>query len=180
MPFVLFHDFHPELAERETRSLTLPLPDYGLPAGRYGMLEMYCDEPGCDCRRVLFMVVSPEQAHPLAVVNFGWESLEFYSEWGAFGGVEFVEELKGPSLNIGSPQSKLAPGVLTIVKEVLLQDPAYIERLKRHYHMVRAAVDRKTVRRAAWRLDPRRRKRLRAEKLRERQAKRPRKRNPPS
>jgi len=54
MPFELFHNYFPEMAERETRSVVLTAPQNGLSAGNYGMLEMYCNEPGCDCRRVIF------------------------------------------------------------------------------------------------------------------------------
>ena len=167
MPFVPFHDFDPELAERETRSITLPEPSGGLPAGDYGMLEMYCDDKGCDCRRVLFLVVSSQFRKPLAVVNYGWESLEFYANWGPFDrSKEMALELKGPNLNIGSPQSPLAPSVLELIEDVLLPDPAYIQRLQRHYHMVRQVVDHKTTRQNL-RLDPRSRKQLRIKKLRE-------------
>ena len=39
--------------------------------------------------------------------------------------------------HIGSPQTPLAPALLKLVKEVLLQDEAYVERIKRHYRMFR-------------------------------------------
>jgi hypothetical protein len=55
MPYVLLHNYFPELAGRETRSVTVPPGSpLGLPPGEYGFLETYCDEPGCDCRRVMF------------------------------------------------------------------------------------------------------------------------------
>lgn len=56
MPFRLFHDLFPEIAERETRSVFLPVAQNGLPAGGYAFKEMFCDEPGCDCRRAFFPV----------------------------------------------------------------------------------------------------------------------------
>ena len=72
MPFRLFHDFFPELAERETRTLTvLPGADLGVPPGEYGLLEMFCDEPGCDCRRVFFSVFSSASKRMDAVVAWG-------------------------------------------------------------------------------------------------------------
>jgi hypothetical protein len=40
-----------------------------------------------------------------------------------------------------SAQSPLAPALLTLVEEVLLRDPAYIERVKRHYRVFRRAID---------------------------------------
>jgi len=56
---------------------------------------------------------------------------------------EVIEELKGPSLNMASPQSNLAPAILELVKEALLQDKSYVERIKTHYRMFRDKIDRK-------------------------------------
>ena len=81
MPFVPFSDFYPDLAKREIRTATLPEGDEWLPADTYAMFKMYCDEPGCDCRRVFFTVISEPRCKPLAVVSYGWESLAFYARW---------------------------------------------------------------------------------------------------
>jgi len=40
----LFWERFPDVAARETRVVTLPCTCYGLPAGNYGFLELYCDE----------------------------------------------------------------------------------------------------------------------------------------
>ena len=75
MPYVLFRSRFPEIAERETRSVTVfGQPVTGLPAGDYGFLEMFCDEPRCDCRRVFFYVVSPRRRDPVAVIAYGWRT----------------------------------------------------------------------------------------------------------
>ena len=142
MPFVLFHDLFPEVAEEETRTLilteesTLPLPK-----GDYSFLEMFCNDEGCDCRRVMFMVVTSSQRDSLAVVSWGWEPLSFYSKWMRVADRSQAQEIKGPSLNFGSPQSKLAPVILSLVEGFLLKDKAYTDRVKRHYAMVREQVD---------------------------------------
>lgn len=142
MPYALFHSRFPEIAERETRTITV-LRDTarGLPAGQYGLLEMYCDEPGCDCRRVFFSVVSPPKSEPVAVIAYGWESPEFYARWMGDDDLLMMEQLCGPALNLSSPQSKLAPAILEIVTNTVLRDPAYIERLKKHYRMFRSKID---------------------------------------
>jgi hypothetical protein len=174
MPFVDFHKFFPDLAERETRFATLPEGDEELPADTYAMVEMYCDEPGCDCRRVFFNVVSKRLRKPLAVVAYGWESRGFYARWLKGAPVD-PDVLRGPILDIGSPQSRYAPMLLRLIDDVLLADPAYIERLKRHYQMVRDAVDRKTPQVSApvgWRRNTAERKRVLAAKMREVQARR--------
>ena len=144
MPYVCFHEYFPELAERETRSITIPKRlSSGLPAGEYGFLEMYCDERGCDCRRVFFYVISPPKKEPLAIVAYGWESPEFYARWMGDNDPEIIRDLQGPVLNMGSPQCNLAPAILKLVKDVVLQDRLYIERIKNYYLMFRDKIDRK-------------------------------------
>jgi hypothetical protein len=140
MPFVPFHDKFPELGHQEMRSLTL-LQDTDVPAGQYGLMEMYCDEPACDCRRVLFSVLSVEKVQIVAVISYGWESPQFYTNWMGTDDPEVIRELKGPSLTISSPQSPLAPAILSLVETLILQDQRYIERLKTHYALFREAVD---------------------------------------
>ena len=144
MPYAFFYEHFPYIAERETRSITIPKQlSSGLPAGEYGFLEMYCNERKCDCRRVFFYVVSPPGKEPLAVIAYGWENPEFYARWMRDDSPEIIEELKGPSLNMASPQSNLAPAILELVKEALLQDKSYVERIKTHYRMFREKIDRK-------------------------------------
>ncbi|MBN1492419.1 MAG: SEC-C domain-containing protein [Phycisphaerae bacterium] len=141
MPYVSFHDYFPEIAERETRTLILPRPTGGLPQGPYSLIEMFCDEAGCDCRRVFFYVVSSFREGPEAVVAYGWEDEAFYARWMKDDDPLVIETLKGPTLNLGSPQSDLAPAILDLVTKVALTDTAFIERVKRHYRMFRDKVD---------------------------------------
>ncbi len=141
MPFVLLHNYFSELAERETRTLMIPEPGVeDLPAGSYSFLEMFCDEPECDCRRVLFHVLSSVTQDFVATISYGWEDPSFYSKWIGFDNPEMLAAMKGPALNIGSPQSELAPMLLEAVRDLLLPDPAYIERVKRHYSLFREKI----------------------------------------
>jgi hypothetical protein len=57
MPMVPFMERFPEVGARETRSMTVT-DRQDLPDGEYGFLEFYCDEPGCDCRRVMLDVIA--------------------------------------------------------------------------------------------------------------------------
>jgi hypothetical protein len=43
---------------------------------------LYCDEPGCDCRRVTINVLRPETGwgKVWATISYGWESTDFYKE----------------------------------------------------------------------------------------------------
>ena len=142
MGYRLFHDVFPAVAEQETRTLTiLPGARTSLPVGDYGFLEMFCDEPGCDCRRVFFSVVSSARQEIEAVVAWGWENPEFYATWMNDDDPQVVANLKGPVLNFGSPATSLAPALLELTRTVLLQDAHYVERIKRHYQMFRQRIE---------------------------------------
>jgi hypothetical protein len=143
MPYVDFHSAFPAVAEAETRSVTLPRTMSGLPAGTYTFVEMFCDEVGCDCRRVFFLVVASPSKPPVAVIAYGWEDRAYYFKWMGVDDPRIIDDLKGPVLNLASPQSSLAPAVLALFEEVLLPDAAYIDRVKRHYAMFRQHIDRR-------------------------------------
>ena len=141
MPYVSFHYYCRRIAEQETRTMTILSKDNNVPRGAYGLVEMYCDDLDCDCRRVFLDVYDWERRQSMAFIAYGWGSAEFYSKW--LGGVmpEIIQDMQGPILNPGSPQSQYAPAFLKIVNDVVLSDPAYIARLKRHYRMFKEKVD---------------------------------------
>lgn len=138
-----FFELFPHVAERETRTLTtFNHPE--LPADEYALIEAYCNEPGCDCRRVFLNVASRRRQKIEAVIAYGWESKKFYANWLGFNDPIVLKQLKGPALNPGSPQSELAPVLLREVTRIL-QDKHYVDRLQRHYRMFKDAVDNKDV-----------------------------------
>jgi hypothetical protein len=143
MPYQLFHNLFPEMAETETRSVTVigEVPGQSLPPGNYGFCEMFCNERGCDCRRVFFYVVASFRPGPEAVIAWGWESPEFYAKWMHDDDPEMVSDIMGPSLNLGSPETELSRALLDFVRDDLLQDEEYVERVKRHYRLFRARID---------------------------------------
>ena len=146
MPYILFHNLFPETAERETRTITvLPNSNLGLPSAHYGFLEMFCDESGCDCRRVFFYVVSSACKDVQAVVAYGWEPYDFYARWMHDDDPEIVVELKGPALDLSTPQSDLAPAILDLIRNLILKDEVYVERVKMHYKMFREEIERKGI-----------------------------------
>ena len=145
MPFELLHSRLPELAERETRTVTVVMdnPSGLLPPAEYGFLEMFCNEPGCDCRRVFFTVISSLTQETEAVIAYGWESRAFYRKWLKYPSTkEQVDELQGPILNLMSPQSIHAPALLEIFTDLLAPDLDYIARVKRHYQLFRNTLAR--------------------------------------
>ena len=147
MPYAPFYELFPEIAVKETRVLTvLNLP--GLPPGEYGLLELYCNETDCDCRRVMFNITEAKSGEIKAVIGFGWESSEFYAKWLGRNEPAAIRELQGPALNTMSRQSTLAPVLLQQVA-LILTDEQYVERIKRHYAMYKAAVDPRLGRQSA-------------------------------
>jgi len=131
----------PEVAKAETRQITV-LNDRGsLPAGRYLLMELFCRDPTCDCRRVFFNVYHVESGELVAVVAYGWEDRQYYREWFGQDAPGLIDELKGPALNTASPQSELAPALLKEVESVL-EDEEYVERIERHYRLFKEALER--------------------------------------
>jgi len=110
----------------------------GLPDGEYGFLELYCDDPACDCRRAVIQVIAPTSgANVWATINYGWESLEFYEKW--VGHKETARDACGATLDPINLQSEYAGALLRLFTQIL-QDQAYVERLKRHYLLFKADV----------------------------------------
>jgi hypothetical protein len=134
----------PDLAKAETRVITVLEGSNrtgSLPPADYAFMEMFCNERGCDCRRVFFMVTSSRTEDSEAVIFFGWESIHFYRNWFKQGSKEEIAMLQGPELNLDSPQGRYADAILQLFKETLHLQTDYIERVKRHYKLFRATVD---------------------------------------
>ncbi len=132
-----FYSKFPELAVKETRTVMLRGDD-DLPDGEYGFIEFYCDEPACDCRRVVVNVMTPHTGATVwATMSFGWESLQFYQD--RLGYLEDATVAKGPSLDPLNAQTKYAPALLRLFRFVLTDD-TYVERLKSHYHLLKGRM----------------------------------------
>ena len=145
MPYELFIERFGEFAWKETRSI-LVFKDPKLAGDEFAFLELYCSDTNCDCRRVMFNVMSKNRQKVVAVIAYGWESAVFYAKWYRRNDPAIIRQMQGPILNPGSPQSELAPALLEQVRDVLLADPAYVARLKQHYHLFKEKVDPKHFR----------------------------------
>ena len=131
--YTRFHD----LALKEMRSATVR-EQPGVPDGEYSFLELYCDEADCDCRRVIIDVMTADTGSKIwATINFGWETLEFYEKW--MRDKELAKHVIGASLDMLNPQSRYSDALLRLFKWVL-EDEAYVERLKRHYALFKGAI----------------------------------------
>jgi hypothetical protein len=126
MYLIPFYIVDPELAARETRVLHLLVPQDGLPVGSYGLLEFYCPDPDCDCRRVMLNIA--EEKDPdrfLASISYGFDQ---------------DDEMAGPFLDPMNPQSECAEELLQLVEGTVLSDSRYVARLERHYELVKRAA----------------------------------------
>lgn len=117
-------------AQLPTVTLELARKSGRLPKGRYGYLECYCIEPGCDCRRVTLLVFN-EKMRPKAVICFGFDGE------GPFA---------GPYLDCSSYQAPYASDLLDFFVHTLNARPDWLLRMYRQYREVRELVDREPYR----------------------------------
>lgn len=148
MPMAPFHLEFRDLAFREMRGIDI-MEESGItgedaiPTGHYAFVESYCDEPGCDCRRAYLSVVPGDWGEVMATISYGWEEAGFYRHWnGRPWDEDDVREMTGPSLARLSPQSRYAPTLLELFRDVVL-DQDYRDRLRRHYELFKDVVHRR-------------------------------------
>lgn len=136
--FVEFHSRYPQLAERETRTVTIVGRDT-IPEDTYAFAEAFCVDQGCDCRRAFLNVYARSKRRMVATIGYGWESRDFYRTW--FGSESpTVDEMVGVGLPPGTVQSALSPRLLEIFAGLVREDAEYAERIKRHYAMFKEAL----------------------------------------
>ena len=154
MSYIRLYDLLPEVALAESTIVELAeINAYNLPAGEYGLAEMYCDDDDCDCRRVLIAVMENkvDAQEPLAVISFDWESLDYYAKWFNMGkktsyseldylDKQSVDSMHGIRLIDTSLQSKFAPAILDLLEKRVLNDEFYLNRLKAHYKQFREKI----------------------------------------
>jgi hypothetical protein len=108
-----------------------------LPDGGYAMVDAYCTDLACDCRKTMILV-HLDNRH-VTTINFGWESPEFYARWyGAPLDGRTLAEMQGPSIDLNSPDL-VPPGAMLAFFSALL-DEQYVEHLRSQYARFRAAI----------------------------------------
>ena len=124
-----FDSVFPELAKSETRVIHA-LADGELPRGTYLLREHYCNEAGCDCRRVLLHVCSVEAERVVASINYSFEPAK----------PPFADE---PQIFLDplNPQSDASDALLDTFETIIASDRAYHDRLVRHYDLWKSVVD---------------------------------------
>ena len=133
MYFLSFYTKFPEIAEGEVGMVEVK-KGAPVPAGLYAFLENYCDDPECDCRKVMINVVDAKKNDCiLATIGYGWESEKFYIEW--MGDKKMGKEMTGAYLEMAGVQSKHAREFLQLWKMMTVKNKEYVKRLKKHYVM---------------------------------------------
>ena len=127
-----------EILGNAARVRTLTLAHHPeLADGAYAMVDTYCTDPGCDCRKTMILV-HLDQRH-VSTINFGWESPQFYSRWyGAPLDGRTLAEMQGPCIDLNSPDL-VPPGAMLAFFSALL-DAHYVEHLRSQYTRFRAAL----------------------------------------
>lgn len=119
--------FYLIVPEAEDPVMTLVLNEKRgrIPKGRYGFVEYYCTERGCDCRRVLLLVFNEKQKSK-AVINFGFDQ---------------HGPMAGPYLDTSNKQSPYAADLLQFFVDSLNNNGQWLERMYRQYRQVRERVE---------------------------------------
>ena len=126
MGMLALHDVFPELASKESRMLR-PFNRPELPEDDYVLVEHYCVDPKCDCRRVVIgMFLGAPPPRQVATINHAFDVPTDGEPQ------TFLDPL--------NPQSDRSEPLLGLFLEMLKNDPTYIDRLKRHYRMVKEAA----------------------------------------
>lgn len=142
MRLTSFFDTFPELIAKEFRNIFINNHPV-IPAGNYAFDEFYCQRLNCDCRKVMIRIITNNPYKIWAIINYGWESKEFYKKW--FGGPEgddYYKLMSGVSLE-PHPNGAVTNALLEIFKEVLNNDIAYAKRIESHYWKLKDAAQEK-------------------------------------
>jgi hypothetical protein len=111
-----------DLATRET----LVIDSVGA-AETFVFREFYCALPGCDCRRVVLIVMWVEERRNVATIHYAFDA----------------SRRNEPRITLepGGPQSEHSPMLLAWFSETIANEPVHRKRLLRHYEMWRHFVD---------------------------------------
>lgn len=139
MTFQSFQELLPEIAEDETRSITILQNEPGLPPiGQYMFIELFCTELDCDCRNVMIVVFHVEKERQVAQLRYCWETKSYYDKID----LDFREDVPGVFVDFGdlSPYSEYFADVLEEMcygNTHSKNETEFAKRLKRHYRQFR-------------------------------------------
>jgi hypothetical protein len=121
----------------QIRTLTLNgAPD--LPDGEYAFVDCYCTDPECDCRKTMIQVHLNKRF--VSLINYGWEPSEYYAKWYGTKSLDHhtLAEMKGPSIDINSPDLVPPHAILGFFKSIL--DDRYQNHFRTQYARFKQAL----------------------------------------
>lgn len=119
----------PELARREALALALAGQD-GKPVATFLFREFYCNDPGCDCRRVVLHVHWVERKLVAASIGYGFEPA-----------LPPFEDEPQVMLDPINPQTDASEHILEMFEDALARDPSVRARFVAHYEAWKRVVD---------------------------------------
>lgn len=81
LPLLSFDALFPEQGHLDRCLLVLSDVEPPELAGSYGVSDLYCQDPSCDCQKVS-LVVFDDKRKVHATIAYGWKSKTFYRKWG--------------------------------------------------------------------------------------------------
>ena len=137
-----YYDVFPEKWTTELRTATFMdgRPGDPLPDGTFLFTEYYCADLKCNCQQVIVRVLHARSmnARPdeVATIIYSWNP-NTDPKWKLL-----FSNVPNPVLNPFHRQAPFAPAILDFWREMVGYDQAYVSRLERHYHEIRAKIGR--------------------------------------
>jgi hypothetical protein len=132
--FIPFTEYCDDIARTETSGfiISASIGKDVLPSGGYTLLESYCADKSCDCRKVMINIFSKKFQNIIATIGYGWEDEQFYINW-MFGDEKIGRSITGAYLELGGVHSRYSHACLKFFQnEIIPRDPTYVYLLKRH------------------------------------------------
>ena len=139
MPLQAFDQICPDIARAEMRMCDVPVGLPGVPGGAYFLREYYCNELGCDCRRVLVQFLAADGDGSVAAsINYGWEKAAYYRKWSSV--PDLWREMAGATLERFAEQGPHARKFLTVFNQIV-RNPELVTAFRRHYRLTKEAIE---------------------------------------
>jgi hypothetical protein len=119
----------PDLARRECFVIEV-CDARSRPAGIVVFREFYCNEPGCDCRRVVLHAAITGKPGVVAGIGYGFEPA-----------LPPFDDEPQSMLDPLNPQSELSDHVLNVFTKVVEREPSVRERFVEHYRRWKDVID---------------------------------------
>jgi hypothetical protein len=138
---MFFSDFlahFPKIAKKETKVLTIDGPEKAvgtLPNGEYYYIFLYCNDPKCDCRRLMLqvrLVKDDGSITYMCTMSFGWEPLAYYKKEFPTFGLKELELFKGPCIDPHQTNTEYSDFFLDLFK-TFLESKEYRHTIIRSY-----------------------------------------------